>query len=251
MISFSPSFQEQAAARQTMAIQITRDRHGARVKDGKILLSRVLSKPGATDTLFDVLAAAISGLSKGPRMAVLGFGAGGFISPLRAMGCECHIEGVDLWEEGERLFRELSDDWAGPVEFSCREACSWLKKRRGAYDLVLEDLSEPHPELGACKPWASFEELPAIIHGKLRPDGVALLNLLPWPDTSWKAILSRVSRPWAEARVIEFSDYENRLLVAGNSLESSASLSRKIGKALGSINSSLRGGYSLRTLKQD
>jgi len=234
-----------------MAIQITRDRHGARVKDGQILLSRVLNQPGATDTLFDVLAAAISCLSKGPRMAVLGFGAGGFISPLRAMGCECHIEGVDLWEEGEQLFRELSDDWAGPVEFSCREACSWLKKRRGAYDLVLEDLSEPHPELGACKPWASFEELPEIIHGKLRPDGVALFNLLPWPDTSWKAILSRVSGPWSEASIIEFSDYENRLLLAGSSLESSASLSRKIGKALGSINSALRGGYRLRTLKQD
>ena len=126
-----------------------------------------------------------------------------------------------------------------------------MEKRRRAYDLVLEDLSEPHPELGACKPWASFEELPEIIHGKLRPDGVALFNLLPWPDTSWKAILSRVSGPWSEASIIEFSDYENRLLLAGSSLESSASLSRKIGKALGSINSTLRGGYRLRTLKQD
>ena len=110
-----------------------------------------------------------------------------------------------------------------------------MEKRRRAYDLVLEDLSEPHPELRACKPWSSFEELPAIIHGKLRPEGAALFNLLPWTG----------------ARVIEFSDYENRVLVAGNSLESSAILSRKIGKALGSINSSLRGGYSLRTLKQD
>ena len=78
-----------------------------------------------------------------------------------------------------------------------------------------------------------------------------MFNLLPWPGTSWKAVLSRVSSPWTGARVIEFSDYENRVLVAGNSLESSAILSRKIGKTLGSINSSLRGGYSLRTLKQD
>lgn len=250
MLSFPPSFQEQAS-RHTMTIQITRDRHGAHVKDGQILLSRVLNRPGATDTLFDVLAAAVSCLSKGPRVAVLGFGAGGFLAPLRAMGCGCKIEGVDLWEEGERLFRELSDDWAGPVEFSCREAGSWLKNRRGAYDLVLEDLSEPHPELGACKPWASFEELPAVIRGRLRPDGAALFNLLPWPGTSWKAILSTVSRPWAEARVIEFSDYENRLLLAGNSLESAAGLSRKISKALESIDSSLRGSCRLRTFKQD
>ncbi len=234
-----------------MAITITRDPNGARVKDGQILLSRVLNRPGATHTLFDVLAAAISCLSRGPRVAVLGFGAGGFISPLRAMNCECRIEGVDLWEEGERLFRELSEDWAGPVEFSCQEACSWLKKRRRAYDLVLEDLSEPHPELGACKPWASFEELPEIIRGKLHPEGVALFNLLPWPGASWKAVLSRVSNPWPEAHVIEFSDYENRLLLAGNSLESAASLSRKIGKALGSISSRLRGRYRLKTLKRN
>ncbi len=249
MLSFPPSFQEQAA-RHNMTIQITRDRHGASVKDGPILLSRVLSRPGATDTLFDVLAAAISCLCKGPRVAVLGFGAGGLVAPLRAMGCGCTIEGVDLWQEGELLFRELCDDWAGPVEFSCREAGSWLKQGRRTYDLVLEDLSEPHPELGACKPWASFQEFPEIISRKLDSDGAALFNLLPWPGTSWKAILSRVSSPWPEARVIEFSDYENRLLLAGKALESAPSLSRKISTALGSISSSLRGRYSLRTFKK-
>lgn len=213
-------------------------------------MSRVLRQPGATDTLFDVLAAAISCSCKGPRIAVLGFGAGGFISPLRAMGCDCRIEGADLWCGGEALFREISGSWTGPVDFSCMEACRWLRTRRGLYDLVLEDLSEPHPELGACKPWASFEEIPSLISRKLRPGGTALFNLLPWPETSWKALLSKVSSPCPQASVIEFKDYENRLLLAGNSLDSSASLSRRIGKALGEIDSALAGNCRLRTIQR-
>lgn len=165
------------------------------------------------------------------------------------MGCDCRIEGVDLWAGGETLFRELSGDWAEEVDFSCLAACRWPRNRRGLYDLVIEDLSEPHPELGACKPWTSFDELPALISRRLRPGGVALFNLLPWPGASWKAIISKVSSPWPQGRIIEFTDYENRLLVAGDCLAPSAKLSRGIGTALRAIDSSLPGSYRLRTLK--
>ena len=165
------------------------------------------------------------------------------------MGCDCRITGVDLWADGEVLFRELSGSWSGPVDFSASEACQWLRRRRGRYGLVIEDLSEPHPRLGACKPWASFDELPRLISKKLRPDGAAIFNLLPWPDASWPAILTMVSRPWPEARVIEFEDYENRLLLAANRLETATGLSRKIRNLLKKIGSSLDRRFRVRNLK--
>ena len=182
-------------------------------------------------------------------MAVLGFGAGGFVAPLRAMESGCRIEGVDLWSDGEALFRELSDEWSGAVNFSCMEAGQWLRKRRERYGLIIEDLSEPHPELGACKPWASFDELPRLIAKKLQPGGSAIFNLLPWPDASWPAILSGVSRPWDEARIIEFDDYENRLLLAANRLETATGISRKIGRLLKGIGSNITGRLRVRNLK--
>ena len=254
MISFSPvseGLEEtgEPATRDTMAIQIIRDQAGARVIDGEILLSRVLRRPGPTGTLFDTLAASAACLSDGSPIAVLGFGAGGVVAPLRAMGCDCRITGVDLWADGEVLFRELSGSWSGPVDFSASEACQWLRRRRGRYGLVIEDLSEPHPRLGACKPWASFDELPRLISKRLRPDGAAIFNLLPWPDASWPAILTMVSRPWPEARVIEFEDYENRLLLAANRLETATGLSRKIRSLLKKIGSSLDRRFRVRNLK--
>jgi len=182
---------------------------------------------------------------------LLGFGAGGIIAPLRALECDCRIEGVDLWTEGEVLFREISGDWKGRVEVTHAEAGEWLQSRRGRYDLIIEDLSEPHPELGACKPWSCFDELPRLISKKMRPSGSALFNLLPWPDASWTAILSRVSSPWSEARLIEFDDYENRLLLASSQLESAASLSRRIRNSLRELGSSLHRRFRVRNLRSD
>ena len=58
-----------------------------------------------------------------------------------------------------------------------------------------------------------------------------------------------VSRPWPEARVIEFEDYENRLLLAANRLETAAGLSRKIRSLLKKIGSSLDRRFRVRNLK--
>ena len=80
--------------------------------------------------------------------------------------------------------QEIRKDRLGRIEFTCAEAGGWRRRRRGLYDLILEDLSEPHLEFGACKPWASFDELPRLIEKKLRPAGAAVFNLLPWPGTS-------------------------------------------------------------------
>jgi len=232
-----------------MAIQITRDRKGARVIDGEILLSRLLKEPGPTDTLFDALAASISCICKGQRVGVLGFGAGGFVAPLRALECGCRLECVDLWAEGETLFRELSGNWTGRIEFTCADAVSWLRRRRGLFDLILEDLSEPHPEFGACKPWASIDELPRLIEKKLRPAGAAVFNLLPWPGASWAAVLAKVAGPWTEARLVEFDDYENRLLLVSKRLESAAVISRTIRSSLKKLGSSLHNRLRVRKLK--
>src|SRR5262245_16741215 len=121
-------------------LRIVRTPWGARVVQAGTVLSEVLAAPGPTHSLFDVLAAAVTALTPGPRVALLGFAAGGIVAPLRAMGFPHRLEAVDLSLEGEKLFRELSGAWAGRVSLAHADAAVWLGARRGRYDLIVEDL---------------------------------------------------------------------------------------------------------------
>jgi hypothetical protein len=57
-------------------VRIERTRRGARMIEGDVVLSEILARPGPTHSLFDLLAAAVTALSPGPRLAVLGFAGG-------------------------------------------------------------------------------------------------------------------------------------------------------------------------------
>ena len=92
--------------------ELQRTPGGARLLQNGSVLSEVLSQPGPTDSVFDVLAAALN-LSKGTHAGILGFAGGGVIAPLRAMGGRHTISGVDLDESGYKLFRDISDDRQG------------------------------------------------------------------------------------------------------------------------------------------
>ncbi len=189
-------------------VKIVQKPHGVWLVDGETVLSEVLKKPGATNSLFDVIAASVAELATGPRVAVLGFAAGGFIAPLRALGASHRIVGVDLDERGADVFRELCASWAGDVRFVRTEACGWLRRQRRPFDAILEDLSEPHPTWQVVKPWESFEVLPDMMAERLSDEGVVVVNLLPWPDTTWTALIERVSDPFERALVVTFEDLD-------------------------------------------
>ena len=120
-------------------MKIERTKRGARIRDDDVVLSEMLAEPGATHSLFDVLAAAVAVLARGPRIAMLGFAGGGMVAPLRAMGCDHPLHCVDLSAEAEPIFRELSSVWAGDVVLDIEDAEAWLLKRRGKFDVIIED----------------------------------------------------------------------------------------------------------------
>jgi spermidine synthase len=228
-------------------VKVVRTRRGARIVEDDVVLSELLAKPGPTHALFDVLAACVAVLAPGPRFAMLGFAGGGIVAPLRALDFPHPVRAVDLSRDGEALFRELSSEWAGDVCLEIEDAADWLRRRRGRWDLILEDLSVPSPA-GTVKPYASFDTLPGLIHRRLTSGGIALTNLLPLPGTSWDALTSRIAHPHRNALAVHFEEYENRFVVAGDSLPSAVHLSRRLGSALRSIGSGQCGRISVRTV---
>ncbi|HXV75605.1 MAG TPA: class I SAM-dependent methyltransferase [Candidatus Polarisedimenticolaceae bacterium] len=229
-------------------MRIVRTRRGARIVGGGAVISEMLARPGATHSVFDVLAAAIAALAPGPRVAVLGFAAGGLLGPLRAMGHRGAIDAVDIDPTGERLFRRSCRAWAGVVRFSRSDAVRWLTHRRRRFDFILEDLSIV--ERGrTTKPVASFETLPRRMHRALSPGGFALFNLLSVDGMSWSALERAVGRPYRSAVSVRFDEFENRLVLARRgSLESTRTTGRALRGQLRSIDSRLAGRIELRTL---
>ena len=210
---------------------------GAWLVEGDIVLSEVRREPGAANSLFDVLGAAVACLSPGERVAALGFAGGGFVGPLRALEGEHRIEGCDLDLRGAEVFQDLCGEWAGDVEVDEAEAAAWLEERRGPYDCILEDLSEPHPDWYVVKPWISFETLPRLMAERCGSRGVVIINWLPYPDASWKSLIARLAEPWGAAVVVHFDDYENRLVILGRRLPGAAAMGRKIRAALEELGS--------------
>jgi spermidine synthase len=228
-------------------VRIVRTRRGARIIDDDVVLSEIRRDPGPTHSLFDVLAACVAALAPGPKCALLGFAGGGMVAPLRAMGYEGAVEAVDLSREGEEIFRELSDDWAGTVTLAEADAAEWLRARRARYDVIVEDLSVPSP-VGTVKPYVSLDTLPELIRARLKPEGVAMFNLLPLPGTSWDALLMRVARPHASAVCVHLDEYENRFVLAGDALPTAADASRHVRGILREIGSYMADRVFLRTL---
>lgn len=228
-------------------VRVVRLRRGARILDGKIVISEIPGRPSATDTPMDLLAAAAVSFGAGPRLALLGFAGGGVVAPLRALGVRGTVDAVDLSTRWESLFRELTGEWSGPVRLSKAEASEWLRRRRSGFDVVLEDLSE-HRSSGVTKPWVSVGVLPPLIRERLRPGGVAAVNLLPWPEVSWKALIHAVRKPFPSALLVSFAEWENRVLILGNRLPPGREASRSLRSSLRRIGSSLADGMSVRSL---
>lgn len=229
-------------------MRIVRTRQGARIEQAGLVLSEVLRRPGPTHTLFDVLAAAVAALARGPRAAVLGFAAGGVIAPLRAMGYGHPIEAVDLSLDGESLFRELSAPWCGAVHVHRGEASAWLQRRKQAYDVILEDLSMPTAD-DVTKPPVSLDVLPALMRVRLRPRGLVVFNVLPVPGRPWTRLLPHLAAPYQRAQVVLLEEWENRVLLLGDHLESARETSRRIRRTLAAIGSQEATQLSVRTLK--
>gem|GEM_PF-413293 len=221
---------------------------GLRLIQSGDVLSEMRNEPAPTHDLFDVLAALMACLSPGPRLLMLGFAGGGVVAPLRAMGCTDPIEAVDLSRKGEVLFRKISARWAGEVRVHQADAMRWLRTRSRHFDCILEDLSIPSPE-GSLKPDFSLDPLPQTIAKRLKPRGVAIFNILPFPHLPWKTVLETLCLPFRQALLIRSAECENRVLVCGRHLPTARLLSTEVRRALGSIASNQTKDLSVRRAK--
>jgi hypothetical protein len=109
------------------------------------------------------------------------------------------------------------------------DAAVWLRRQRRRYDVVLEDLSIPRTrQHDGTKPEISVSVLPELIRRRITRRGVVVTNLIPVPGHTWPELERRVSRPFRHAAVVHFRDFENRLLIASDHLDSAARLSRAV-----------------------
>jgi len=221
-------------------------RSGVRMVQHGTVLSEVLVRPGPTHSVVDGIAATVQALVPGPRVAMLGFAGGGVLAPLRAMGGQQTVAAVDLEDSGWHLFRRLCSGWAGHVNFEKAEACAWLQGNARRHDVIIDDLSVPM-NADVFKPTVTWTKLPPLIYQHLNPGGVAIFNLLRPADASWDRAIRRVLRRACMARLIHFTDYENRLLVVAKQLPAARELSRRVRANLRSIRSRLASRISVRS----
>ena len=220
---------------------------GARLVQGDVVLSEVRAAPGPTHDLFDVMAAAVAAFAPGPRLAMLGFAAGGVLAPLRALGWDHPVEAVDLDLAGVELFHELCGSWAGEVRVDREDALAWLARRRRRYDAIVEDLSVPGIE-GGTKPPVSLDGLPELVPRRLAPGGIAVVNLLPVPGMGWGEIVAAAGAGYRSRLLVEFELWENRVLLGGEALPPARRAGRILRERLRSIGSREVDRLRVRTL---
>jgi len=229
-----------------MTYRTVRTRAGLRMVQHGTVLSEIRKSPGPTHSVADVIASAVHVLVPESTVALLGFAGGGVLAPLRAMGASHRICAVDLDDSGYYVFHKLCSSWAGQVTFEKAEACEWLTNRSRQYRAIVEDLSVPLQK-DVVKPDETWSELPGSIYRRLDQDGVGIFNLLRPTKFSWHSGFQRLIPEGFDARLVHFSEFENRLLIACRTLPTARQLSRHLGVSLRSINSRLAGRISVRS----
>ena len=229
-------------------MDITPTKHGLRLSQHGVVLSELRTTPGPTDSVFDVLAAALAVLAPDARTGVLGFAAGGMMAPLRALGVKSVIHSVDLERAGHDLFCRHCPEWAAQVNWQQADAVDWLRGQTAKFDLLVEDLSVPR-EGDVFKPDVSWEVLPELIRARLRPGGCAVFNLMLSPGDSWNSALPKVTRHFAEARLVHLDEFENRLLIAGARVPTARALGIALRRELRRLRSRQAGRMQVRGLK--
>jgi hypothetical protein len=208
-------------------VQVTRTKHGLRLSQHGAVISEMRTAPGPTHSVFDVLAALLVLLRPGGRIGVLGFAGGGMVAPLQGLGMTTPFAAVDLDRASYELFCRYCPEWRQAVVWQQGEASQWLRRQKAAFDLLLDDLSVPQ-DGDVVKPGVCWRELPGLMRRRLKPNGVAIFNLMSPPGNSWRHGVAAVAREFRVARIVHLDEFENRILIAGDALPSARVLGRQL-----------------------
>ncbi len=217
-------------------MEIKTTRQGLRLVEHGVVISELRTSPGPTHSVFDVLAALASILHPAGRIGLLGFAGGGMMAPLKSLGVDATIETVDLDRTGYDLFVRHCEKWPGPVKWHHGDAVTWLRRQRQTFAMLIEDLSVP-TQGDVIKPAVSWNVLPKLIRSRLKPGGVAVFNLMLPPGGTWNPDLRRIAGMFREAHTVDFDEFENRILIAGDALPSARELGRTLRIALRKLRS--------------
>ncbi len=217
--------------------EVVQTRRGVRLEQNGAALSEVCREAGPTDSVFDVLAAAVHVLAPSRSFTLLGFAGGGMIAPLRAMGGRQRVDAVDLDAHGHGVFREIAGGYAGDVRFHQGDAAEWLRAQTELCEVIVEDLSVP-TEDDVVKPAVSRTVLPELIRRRLTVDGVVVTNVLSERGQTWEDVTRPAIFGHSKAHAIVLEEFANRIVLAGAYDHDARSLSREIRRALRSIGSS-------------
>lgn len=218
---------------------------GIRFEQHGSVLSELPRQPGPTHSIFDVLAAAVHLFAPGPRLALLGFAAGGMIAPLRRFASEHVVSGVDLSDRGYQLFCEVASGWRGSVSFERADALAWIRSREQQFDAVVEDLSVSRAN-DIVKPAVCWGDLPAAIYSKLAPRGLSVVNLLPTPGITWNDLIASCSV--ARGVLVQFEHFHNRILITGAMVGDARTAGRNLRATLRILGSETADSIEVRTL---
>lgn len=230
-------------------MRIIRTKLGLRLSQHGVVVTELRTSPGPTHSVFDVLAALIVILRPAGRIGVLGFAGGGMIAPLKALRLQTRLVTVDLDRSSYDLFCRHCPEWVAGVDWQQADAVQWLQRQPRKFDLLMDDLSLPYAG-DVVKPDISWNLLPQLIRQRLKPDGLAVFNLLSPPGRSWRRSVAKVSRPFQTTRLIQLNDFENRILVAGTELPSARELGRGLRQALQQICSRQAGRLQVRSCSE-
>ncbi|HTH47875.1 MAG TPA: hypothetical protein VMB21_10220 [Candidatus Limnocylindria bacterium] len=231
-----------------MDILVTKN--GLRLSQHGVVISELRTTPGPTDSIFDVLSALISVLRPAGRLGVLGFAGGGMMAPLRQLGVATAVHSVDLDRPAYELFCQHCPGWRDQVEWHEADAVAWLRSQRSKFDLLMDDLSVPY-EGDVIKPVVSWRILPGLIRRRLRPGGIAVFNLLKPAGGNWNPELCQIADEFGTAHLIHPEEFENRILVAGDTLPSARVLGATLRQALRALRSRQAGRIRVRQLRPE
>jgi hypothetical protein len=227
-------------------------RRGLRFLQHGVVISEMLRQPGPTHSVADLLAAAVLASATGPRVALLGFAAGGIMAPLRALGWTTEVYAVDLNAALHHLFLNAARDWAGPVQFTQDDAAGWLRGHSRCFDVMVVDLSVSNRG-DVQNPPCVWTELPGLMATRLSSGGCAVFNLLPGAGEDWNTVIGRILRPLGcpRAHVVLLDEFENRLLIADRRARAARTWSMELRRLLSAIGSRQARGFRVREFKSN
>ena len=98
------------------------------------------------------------------------------------------------------------------------------------------------------KPAISWDVLPELMRSRLRPGGFGVFNLLPEPGDTWNSDLTRVVSLFKTARIIDLDDFENHILITGDTLPTARELGSQLRQSLKRLRSRQAGRIQVRTV---